>query len=356
MTTKRLSRRSMCSIISLAALAACSPATPDPAPTISQSAPTAIATSSTVTDSTPIPSASTPLSSNVVAGQLLTVHRGNFYIFDLSTEREALLTHFPSQSYGSSPALSLDGKQIAYSYYVVPKDPKTIVGQDINLIDRAGVNPRLLRAPSQIGVHFEDPRWTPDGLALVVTVRTDAYVAGEFKNQTFAIQRLPLDGSPLVPVVASGRSPSVSRDGQWLAYLVVQEQSASDLWIADANGKSPRSLLASQSFGIVRSPRFSPNSRHIAFIAMGGPGRPFTMTGDDEDSEEVWEVWTIRPDGSELRRLTDIHEETSLLAWSPDSRWIACAGVKGLYIIAADGNQTNQISTLDSGEGLVWLA
>jgi Tol biopolymer transport system component len=356
MTSKRLSRRSMCSILSLVALAACSPTRRDPAPTVTQTAPTAVETSSTVTAFTPIPASSTPIGNGNVAGQLLTVHRGNFYIFDLSTKREALLTHFPAQSYGSSPALALDGKQIAYSYYVVPKDPKTIVGQDINLIDRAGDNPRLLRAPSQIGVHFEDPCWTPDGQALVVTVRTDVYVADQFKNQTFAIQRLPLDGTPLVPLVASGRSPTVSRDGQWLAYLVAQDQSASDLWIADANGKSPRSLLASQSFGIVRSPHFSPDSRHIAFIAIGGPGRPFTMTGDDGDSEEVWEVWTIRPDGSELRRLTDMHEETSLLAWSPDSRWIASAGVTGLYVIAADGQQTNQVSTLDSGEGLDWLA
>ena len=55
----------------------------------------------------------------------------------------------------------------------------------------------------------------------------------------------------------------------------------------------------------------------------------------------------MRPDGSDVRRLTDVGAETS--AWSPDGRYIVFA-FGGLTVMRADGTGVTSLPIQGAGE------
>lgn len=68
-----------------------------------------------------------------------------------------------------------------------------------------------------------------------------------------------------------------------------------------------------------------------------------------------WDIWSVKPDGSDLTQLTRISEDTPVPTWSPDSNWIAIAGEIGLYLVDAAGKQTIRLATTVSAGGIGWL-
>ena len=64
------------------------------------------------------------------------------------------------------------------------------------------------------------------------------------------------------------------------------------------------------------SPAWSPRGDRIAFT---------TKRGDDGD----YDIYTIRPDGTDPRRLTTAPGNDSHPTWSPDGRWIAFTSGRG---------------------------
>jgi TolB protein len=83
----------------------------------------------------------------------------------------------------------------------------------------------------------------------------------------------------------------------------------------------------------VGSPTYSPDGKRIAF--SGTPR-----------SEEKYGIWTIRSDGTDLRRLTTHYRDGSP-SYSPDGRWIAFQrrrGDKGIVMMRADGTRERTLS------------
>lgn len=303
-----------------------------------------------------------------VRGKLLITRDGNLFVLDLDTLRESPLTHFPNGTFASSPALSPDRQSIACAYYVLPSDKHDLGGNDLATIKVSGEGLRIVRAHGQPGNSYEDPCWTPDGRALVATLRATQYSQGKFEGTRVSIVRVPLDGGEVAPVVADGQMPSVSPDGSHLVYLTANEEGMpTRLWVADSAGKNVRPLLADQTFTYVRAPRFSPDGSRIAFAAVGGPSRQSSGATRQASHGLIgpavaeahgipWEIWTVQPDGSDLRRLTHIQEDSPVPAWSPDGQWIAFAGEIGIYLVDAAGKQSVRLTTRTSGGGITWLA
>ncbi len=347
---RRPSRRRIClSLVGALVAAGCS-AGPPPAPTIIApiNLPTATA--------------------SPVQGKLLIAQNGNFSVFDLATLHATALTHFPSGSFAASPALSPDGKQVAYTFYVLPKDQNDLGGSDLMVMDADGGNARLVRAHPRPGTSFEEPCWSADGKSILATRRTTVYANGKYQGVQIDVVRVSLDGSAPVTVVANAQSPAVSPDGKFLAYLTVDQQgSPTKLWVGRADGTGARDILAGQKYTYVRAPHFAHDSGRIAFGAFGGPpAAPAKASREPDDQGPFrpaiaeahgipWEIWTVQPDGAGPRRLTHVQEDSPIPVWSPDDAWIAFAGEIGLYLVDQQGQRTLRLSTSTSGGGLAWL-
>src|SRR5438067_12540575 len=80
------------------------------------SPPTGASTYSAAIGPTVLPTAA----ASPTLGRLLIVQGGNLAVFDLARLQSVRLTNLPSGTYASSPALSHDGKRLAYTYYAPP--------------------------------------------------------------------------------------------------------------------------------------------------------------------------------------------------------------------------------------------
>jgi WD40-like Beta Propeller Repeat len=135
-----------------------------------------------------------------------------------------------------------------------------------------------------------------------------------------------------------GNSPSWSPDGRAVAFAGIRGNGGrpdpSDeplgLYIAASDGKTHRRVTP-RSVGEVQYPMWSPDGRTIAFQVSRG---------------ESFDIYTVAPDGSRLKRLTRNEGFTEWPMWSPDSRQIAY-GVEGeqsaLWVMRADGRDKHEI-------------
>lgn len=86
-------------------------------------------------------------------------------------------------------------------------------------------------------------------------------------------------------------------------------------------------------------PSWSPDGSRIVFA--GHRDDP-----DPTDDVEISDVFTMRPDGSDVRKLTDSVGYSGTASWSPDGRWIVYTADRGdyprrlgIYLIPANGSR-----------------
>jgi len=106
--------------------------------------------------------------------------------------------------------------------------------------------------------------------------------------------------------------PRISPDGKQVAYVLVTVDSArkgyeTSIWSVGADGTaSPRRLTSGKHDG---APRWSPDSRTLAFVRTPDKGKP--------------QIYLLSMNGGEARQLTEAPRGTSAPVWSPDGKSIA---------------------------------
>jgi hypothetical protein len=145
----------------------------------------------------------------------------------------------------SGPALSPDGKHVAYS---AEQDGNS----DIWVQDLVrGTRTRLTSSPAQ-ELH---PAWSPDGTRL--------FYAFEGGVSHASIVAIGSDGTGAPDTVAHGFQPVVSPDGRNLVYTVDRKGSG-DLWAVPLDGRSvAKPFLATSASE--EGPAFSPDGRWLAY-------------------------------------------------------------------------------------------
>ncbi|MCS7248277.1 MAG: S9 family peptidase [Anaerolineales bacterium] len=190
------------------------------------------------------------------------------------------------------------------------------------------------------------------------------------------IYRQPLRGGqaqPLTPAFGRAASPTPSPNGKWLAYVHTYEDKDVVAIVDTAGQRWPQILAQGEDFYM--QPAWHPQGRHLAWIAWNHPNMPWdgtwlrlaeleehrgclhcvaieTLAGDEQtsvfqplfspngrhlayvaESEDWWQIWLYDLHTRSKRQLTTFPAEHGLPAWlqglrtfqfSPDGRWIYC--------------------------------
>jgi dipeptidyl aminopeptidase/acylaminoacyl peptidase len=166
---------------------------------------------------------------------------------------------------------------------------------------------------------------SPDGRVAAFTV-TEPARGTERARHVFLYRR---GDSTVVQFTRSEKSewaPRLSPDGKVLAFLSDRGE-RTGIWTAPIDGGEarlvPTGKIAVDAF------RWSPDGRSIAFLGRPAPSDSEEAKDKAKDDARVVDrdslaaLWTVAPDGRELRRLTRPPWKIDDFAWFPDGRRLA---------------------------------
>jgi Tol biopolymer transport system component len=191
---------------------------------------------------------------------------------------------------------------------------------------------RLMVIPSATHTSLPLPTETPSPTPPVIVARSIPSIAyqsrgsGEARWSIYVMNSDGSDRSRLAEAQSGFLSaPSWSPDGSMLAYVSEQDGSP-DIWLMASDGSNPVNLTHHEAKD--HSPAWSPDGEWIAFASV-------------RDSL-YWELYVMRPDGSDVQRLTWWEDASDLSpSWSPDGTRIAFASKRDgnweIYIMDRDG-------------------
>jgi Tol biopolymer transport system component len=160
-------------------------------------------------------------------------------------------------------------------------------------------------------------------------------------------------GSPSITTASS--APRIHTARPELAFFTTHGSAIYDLGDADDRGQHPR-VLAGESVPHSVTPQlftqvsWSPDAERLAF--GGGAGQQQGTIG------QVSNIYSIKADGSDLKRVTDVGDAASPL-WSPDGKTIIFTRMSGgegqpikgsLWSIGVDGSDLTQIAEASDWE------
>jgi Tol biopolymer transport system component len=189
------------------------------------------------------------------------------------------------------------------------------------------------------------PNWRADGRR--IAFMSDRVTATNPEGD-FEIFIMKADGSHQRQITSNAlddTDPAWSPDGTRIVFardfVPIQGEVDDDLFTMNADGTEERNLTSSPG---VRDdePSWSADGRRIAFIS-------------DRDGD--FDVYTMRPNGSNVRQLTSNDASEFHPDWSPDSRMITFTSDRDgdfeVYVMDADGtNQTNVTANSAGDDGL----
>ncbi len=196
-----------------------------------------------------------------------------------STPQWKLVRLTSDDGYSGTPALSRDGKLLAYSSVSGLGD-----AQDLYLRHVGGGQPIRLTLD---GTGNTMPDFSPDGSKIVFRSGRDG--GGIYVISTF--------GGPARLLARAGFDPKYSPDGSQVAYWVGAQSVATSVpgsgavWVVPAAGGVPRRVGA--KLASARNPIWSPDGKYLLVVGYAAP-TAFENAGID------W--WVVAPDGHESVR------------------------------------------------------
>ena len=242
------------------------------------------------------------------------------------------LTHPPADQSDFSPAVSRDGRTVAFvrsygegvpSIYLLPLTSSFLAGGEPQPV------------PAFYNVGLTTPQWTPDGKELLFVAnppatgmaiwRTRAPEPGKPSQTPRVVYAVPNSKIRLAPPSAAGHRLMYS--------MPVQE---SNIWLIplSASGGAPQARRITPASQDNSDARISPDGSRILYES-GHPGYS--------------EIWASNLDGTQTVQLTKLGEPGSGSAnWSPDGQRIAfdsrMEGRPHIYLLPATGGRPERLT------------
>jgi TolB protein len=193
---------------------------------------------------------------------------------------------------------------------------------------------------SNRSVLFDDPQQNALGAAWSPAGDQIAFGIGEFGGRSQIALMRP-DGAGLRILSAAGayaKFPSWSPDGKRIVYSSTDPASAS-LRILSLDSAD----LVKLTSGTDVFPSWSPTGERIVFA-------------NRREGDRDYDIYSVRSDGGDLKRLTRSPGDDSHPVWSPDGKWIAFASVRGgvkddlpaapgeIFVMREDGSDVRQLT------------
>jgi Tol biopolymer transport system component len=277
---------------------------------------------------------------------------GAIFVVDRNGGGERQLTHPPDGASDVQPDWTADGSRIAFGRQY-PDRPYEIFtmradGSGVRQIDPgcpAGV-------PADAICEEETPAWSPSGTRIAFSrpYGRVTQVLGEDTIDRLSIWTIAPDGSNAReltpkprPAVSEDRAPVWSPDGRRIAFqrenITARPRGGSAIFVVGVDGQGARRVTP-WSLRAGDHPDWSPDGRRILFRS--------DATGPDE---RFGDLYTVRPDGTRLKRLTHLGDGVDLLSYSfsPDgkrvvfSRARTAGGLPDLYAMDADGGNVRPV-------------
>ncbi len=186
------------------------------------------------------------------------------------------------------------------------------------------------------------PRWSPDGTQIVFVSTRDG------DEEIFIMQA---DGSNQIRLTdneISDNQPRWSPDGARIVY--VTGQSWDEMYLYAMNPDGSQVVQLTDAMWLIRTPRWSPTGEWIAFSAA----RQYEEGERGNYSySENHDIYRVRPNSFDLRRLTISPAWDVLPSWSPDGTQIAFISdrfnevnnLPNVYRMQVDGSDVTPIDT-----------
>lgn len=205
------------------------------------------------------------------------------------------------------------------------------VNADVFIAEGDGSNARALAPHPSLDMN---PTFTPDGRWIVFT---------SYREGSADLWRIRRDGSGLERLTdhpAYEDQAAISPDGRRVAFTSTRSGRAK-VWVLDLVSRKTRQITTGDP-GDFR-PAWSPDGRWIAFSSDRDSKRPLRNFATLHSAE----IYVMRADGSEVRRLTRGEAFAGSPAWSPDGRT--------LYAYEATLEDVYKITSVQRLEGATQL-
>jgi len=118
------------------------------------------------------------------------------------------------------------------------------------------------------------------------------------------------------------------------------------LWVAAEAQKKPFAIADLYRLIAVEDPRFSPDGKQIAFVAR---------ESDLKEGKTNNEIYLIRADGTELRRMTNNPASDTHPRWSPDGSTLLFVSTRSdgqqTWLLPVNGGEPRQLTSFSPGTG-----
>jgi Tol biopolymer transport system component len=247
--------------------------------------------------------------------------------------RGRILWRFGGATYNGAPLWSPDGSHIAYSWSVAHAFGLAVARPNGSYDRGVAASPGF---PTYGPAH---PAWTADGRRL-------AFDDGNFVDTPQGIFTVAVDGSDRRLLVPDAISPAFSSDGSKLAYVAFDNWRPGGVFVANADGSSPRAVASQSGQLSWGTPAWSPDGRRLAFT------QNTLLNGRVVRQDLVVE----RADGSGERVVSSAASPRGFSdpVWSPDGRFIAFARYPSgaLVVVGAKAGRPRVVA--HSMGGLAW--